>query len=819
MAKVLDVSDSLASEGAIVLNRLIEALGGGESFAVVRQAKHGEDLPVIRESTGQNLAVGAAQVMAYMCAANPGRICSLDGGIGAECKKARKQIRKHVSSLRIALCTNDPTNESSIDASGKDLFYKLPRLQILEKQLEKGSQWNHPVLCHDHAQALFSLADIFAFGCLQQQLACATDEMQACLETTVPYLLRWFLQTACFLHARPNTTDGNAPSLYDALSASRTRNIVSFQLEWNRGWNWLLRLRLPPQQAHQEEQEEQQQQEEEEQQEGEKKKKKKKQQEEQEEVSNQETPQQVGADQSNLTKKPIKRRGAKSKNKPRAGAKGGSRGTGRAMPKTEHVAGPTSSASCAVIRAVDELVAEKFVPSHLLQDLQELWNVGFEGAAADCLDQMLTGDYREAVELRTEGQTAEEGDVDAVADAVATLEMAEIVESSLEPSTETQEERNRKKKKDKLEYACKKRVHKARNKLRKRQQIANLAMLASTLLRPGQIAVDFCCGGGHLGLALAALRPDVKVVLLDANSVHIAYARTRCAARSLTNVSFERGWVDNYAQVPNQTPEKAQHFHLGIALHACASASDEVQRVCARQQPPAGFVLAPCCHGGLQNESDTSLRMSSQNNARTSNWRSDKQLGVGSSNSRSDDGSSDAPRSYPRSYPLSQKFRAAGVTPADHATISRCACFMGGGESKLWHGRVNEGQQDSGSSSEACTGSSTAGSTPNEPMRDDSTSRAQPDTQLGGPAVTLTLANPGRLSMALVDYDRVLAAREFGYEAFLLQMRPPRCSPKNHILCAYYPIADATEALTTVAPAATVVQSAAALRSAVSHYV
>jgi hypothetical protein len=41
--------------------------------------------------------------------------------------------------------------------------------------------------------------------------------------------------------------------------------------------------------------------------------------------------------------------------------------------------------------------------------------------------------------------------------------------------------------------------------------------------------------------------------------------------------------------------------------------------------------------------------------------------------------------------------------------------------------------------------------------------------------------------MALVDYDRVLASRERGYWAYLLQMQPPSCSPKNHILCGHFP--------------------------------
>jgi len=50
---------------------------------------------------------------------------------------------------------------------------------------------------------------------------------------------------------------------------------------------------------------------------------------------------------------------------------------------------------------------------------------------------------------------------------------------------------------------------------RKVAQIASLVRAALLIARPGDVIVEFGAGGGHLGLVLAHLLPDCRVLLLD----------------------------------------------------------------------------------------------------------------------------------------------------------------------------------------------------------------------------------------------------------------------------------------------------------------
>jgi tRNA1(Val) A37 N6-methylase TrmN6 len=47
------------------------------------------------------------------------------------------------------------------------------------------------------------------------------------------------------------------------------------------------------------------------------------------------------------------------------------------------------------------------------------------------------------------------------------------------------------------------------------------------LLPIGGILVDFCSGGGHLGLAIAAARLDAQVHLVEKKKQHVDIARKR----------------------------------------------------------------------------------------------------------------------------------------------------------------------------------------------------------------------------------------------------------------------------------------------------
>jgi hypothetical protein len=64
----------------------------------------------------------------------------------------------------------------------------------------------------------------------------------------------------------------------------------------------------------------------------------------------------------------------------------------------------------------------------------------------------------------------------------------------------------------------------------------------------GDIVVDFCAGGGHLGLVLAALRPELLVVLLDGKQASLDEADKRAARLGLTNVRTVCGRVEDYAE-------------------------------------------------------------------------------------------------------------------------------------------------------------------------------------------------------------------------------------------------------------------------------
>ena len=77
-------------------------------------------------------------------------------------------------------------------------------------------------------------------------------------------------------------------------------------------------------------------------------------------------------------------------------------------------------------------------------------------------------------------------------------------------------------------------------KVRKQAQIQSLLRHATRLLPLGGHAVEFCCGGGYVGLALAALRPDASVLLTDMNSISLAFAKERMEKLGLSNVTILR---------------------------------------------------------------------------------------------------------------------------------------------------------------------------------------------------------------------------------------------------------------------------------------
>ncbi|XP_062055768.1 glutathione S-transferase C-terminal domain-containing protein isoform X2 [Lepus europaeus] len=93
--------------------------------------------------------------------------------------------------------------------------------------------------------------------------------------------------------------------------------------------------------------------------------------------------------------------------------------------------------------------------------------------------------------------------------------------------------------------------------LRKQQQLNNLVYVVINQAKPGDRIVDFCSGGGHVGIVLAHMLPSCQV-----------------------------------------------------ALHACGVATDMVIEHCVKTR--ASFVTCPCCYGFIQNTSKFNFPKSEQ---------------------------------------------------------------------------------------------------------------------------------------------------------------------------------------------------------------
>nr|SVE88634.1 EOG090X0615 [Daphnia sinensis] len=122
---------------------------------------------------------------------------------------------------------------------------------------------------------------------------------------------------------------------------------------------------------------------------------------------------------------------------------------------------------------------------------------------------------------------------------------------------------------------------------RKIQQLDGMATAVIDAVSEGDVVVDFCSGGGHLGIILAYLLPRCHVVMVDNKEESVRNARRRVAQLMLNNVTVIQSNLDYFRG----------RFDLGVALHACGVATDLVLHTCLAQR--AAFVLCPCCYGNL----------------------------------------------------------------------------------------------------------------------------------------------------------------------------------------------------------------------------
>ncbi|XP_051041425.1 glutathione S-transferase C-terminal domain-containing protein [Phodopus roborovskii] len=131
--------------------------------------------------------------------------------------------------------------------------------------------------------------------------------------------------------------------------------------------------------------------------------------------------------------------------------------------------------------------------------------------------------------------------------------------------------------------------------LRKQQQLNNLVYVVLNQAKPGDRIVDFCSGGGHVGIVLAHMLPSCQVTLIENKELSLIRAKKRSDELGLSNIWFIQANMEYFTGM----------FNIGVALHACGVATDMVIQHCI--QIRASFITCPCCYGFIQNTSKFSF--------------------------------------------------------------------------------------------------------------------------------------------------------------------------------------------------------------------
>ncbi|KAM5192119.1 glutathione S-transferase C-terminal domain-containing protein [Mantella aurantiaca] len=131
--------------------------------------------------------------------------------------------------------------------------------------------------------------------------------------------------------------------------------------------------------------------------------------------------------------------------------------------------------------------------------------------------------------------------------------------------------------------------------VRKQQQLNNLLSVVKNMAKSGDIIVDFCSGGGHVGIVLAYMLPLCQVVLIENKEESLIRAKERIQGLGLSNIRFIQANLDYFIGA----------FNIGVALHACGVATDMVIGHCIAAK--AAFAICPCCYGFIQNTTKTTF--------------------------------------------------------------------------------------------------------------------------------------------------------------------------------------------------------------------
>jgi hypothetical protein len=129
------------------------------------------------------------------------------------------------------------------------------------------------------------------------------------------------------------------------------------------------------------------------------------------------------------------------------------------------------------------------------------------------------------------------------------------------------------------------------------------------------VIVDFCSGGGHLGILVAHLIPNATVCLVENKEESLRRAIERVQLLELSNCRFFQCNLDYFCG----------SFDLGVSLHACGVATDLVLKSCLDRS--ASFVSCPCCYGAVRE--NHVLEYPKSNAFKKMNWKFKDYLIVG----------------------------------------------------------------------------------------------------------------------------------------------------------------------------------------------
>lgn len=124
---------------------------------------------------------------------------------------------------------------------------------------------------------------------------------------------------------------------------------------------------------------------------------------------------------------------------------------------------------------------------------------------------------------------------------------------------------------------------------RKYEQLENLCKATLKLAKSGDKIVDFCAGTAHLGILVAYLRQDCRIIILENKEESLNRAKLRVEKLNLHNIDFYQCNLDYFKG----------NFDIGLSLHACGVATDLVIQHCLHVN--AIFISCPCCYGSIKN--------------------------------------------------------------------------------------------------------------------------------------------------------------------------------------------------------------------------